>query len=70
MDHFKIYCDVEYAMYIRSVLDAWFLDWDQIISSEDMNDDRMEGIKKKRIRPLEGAGLAFVDEASRGLFIS
>jgi len=69
-DHFKIYCDVEFALYVRSVLDAWFLDWHQIMSYEDTAGYRMEAIKPKKVRPLEGAKLAFVDEGSQGLFIS
>lgn len=64
MDHFKIYCDVEFAMYIRSALDAWFVEWNQATS------ERSRVNRKARVRPLEGARIVFVDESSRGLFIS
>lgn len=63
IDHFKIYCDVEFAMYMRSALDAWFVDCEQAIVKEEVS-------RPKRLRPLEGSRIAFVDERGRGVFIA
>lgn len=69
----KIYCDIQLALYVRSVLDAWRAEVDTLddISEEGKTDKKKQkGVdtlgnvhkNKKKIRPLLRSKLVLVDE--------
>jgi hypothetical protein len=72
VDHIKVYHDVEYAMLLRNVWDAWgFLP--QVKGAEvviDQNKWAGGDAKLKKIRILKGAKLVLVDERSKGVLLS
>lgn len=84
VDHIKIYCDVEFAMNVRTVLASWQYLWDEKNAAEDAFDFDLSGsqasdielygkesqqFKVRKIQLLQGTRIPFIDHKNNGLFV-
>ena len=84
VDHIKIYCDVEFAMNVRTVLASWQYLWDEKNAAEDAFDFDLSGsqasdielygkesqqFQVRKIQLLHGARIPFLDHGNNGLFV-
>jgi hypothetical protein len=84
VDHIKIYCDVEFAMNVRTVLASWQYLWDEKNAAEDAFDFDLSGsqaseidlygresqqFQVRKIQLLYGARIPFLDHRNNGLFV-
>ena len=84
VDHIKIYCDVEFAMYIRTVLASWKYEWDERNAAEDAFDFDLSGSQAsevalygkeeqqfeiRKIQLLRSTRIPFLDHRNNGLFV-
>ena len=84
VDHIKIYCDVEFAMNVRTVLASWQYQWDEKNAAEDAFDFDLSGsqaseiglygkesqqFQVRKIQLLHGARIPFLDHRNNGLFV-
>jgi hypothetical protein len=64
IDHFRVIVNMQYAMYVRTVLDAW-----SYKHQDAAKGDLPLTSKPGKVRLLKGATLLLVDNISRGLLI-
>lgn len=82
VDHIKIYCDVEFAMNVRTVLASWQYEWDERNAAEDAFDfdlsqaseialygKESHQFRVRKIQLLHGAKIPFLDHKNNGLFV-
>lgn len=84
VDHIKIYCDVEFAMNLRTVLASWKYLWDEKNAAEDAFDFDLSGSQAsdielygkesqqfqiRKIQLLNEARIPFLDHGNNGLFV-
>ena len=84
VDHVKIYCDVEFAMNLRTVLASWQYLWDEKNAAEDAFDFDLSGsqasdielygkeskqFQVRKIQLLYGVRIPFLDHRNNGLFV-
>jgi len=71
VDHIKVYHDVEYAMFLRNVWDAWGFSLQAEGVEGVLDQDRRgeSGTKMRKVRVLKGAKLVLVDERSTGVLL-
>lgn len=84
VDHIKIYCDVEFAMNVRTVLASWQYLWDEKNAAEDALDFDLSGsqvsdielygkesqqFQVRKIQLLQGARIPLLDHRNNGLFV-
>lgn len=84
VDHIKVYCDVEFAMNVRTVLASWQYLWDENNAAEDAFDFDLSGsqasdielygkesqqFQVRKIQLLQGARIPFLDHRNDGLFV-
>jgi hypothetical protein len=84
VDHIKIYCDVEFAMNLRTVLASWQYLWDEKNAADDAFDFDLSGsqasdielygkesqqFQVRKIQLLHGTRIPFLDHRNNGLFV-